>query len=132
MCGTVDTLRWSSIFTEGDEKYEHYPIVKCQTENGTEIAITASEYHGFTPDFAMDDHLPFAVGDEIRVLYLRESPNDAKVDNVDEVWAWPIFLSKAGAGLMIIATMLRIAQARYRKKDNAETMDPWYHLHRAI
>lgn len=24
----VDTLRWSSIFSEGDEKFEHYPIVK--------------------------------------------------------------------------------------------------------
>lgn len=80
----------------------------------------------------MDDHLPFAVGDEIRVFYLPESPNDAKVDNVDELWAWPIFLSKAGAVLTIIATILRVIRARYRKKNYAETLDPWYHLHGAI
>lgn len=117
------------VNTKRNGLYNHYPIVRFQAEDGIEVEIIASDYFEKSPNYSIAAPLPFAVGDEMPVLYLPDSPGEAMIDNFDELWSWPVLTLKLGFGLAFLAVIFGRLRAYYRKRNNLETLNPWYFLH---
>jgi len=64
----------------------------------------------------------------VPLLYLPESPGEAKLDRFEELWGWPILALKIGFGLAAYSILLAILRARYRKQNMPHGVDPWYFI----
>ena len=84
-------------------KETYKPVVRFVDGSGQTHFFTANSRAGFHP---------LKEGDSVRVLYLKEHPEIARIDTVAQLWMPQPLIALLGAALLVLAVRILIARKR--------------------
>lgn len=108
--GVVIDLIESRSSNNSSSSYTYAPKVKFNTDKGQEITFTTSSSSN-PPSYEVDE--------KVEVFYLREHPNDAKINSYFDLWGGATIVGMIGSIFLIIgSSILLFSHLSSRKKIN--------------
>jgi len=86
------------------------PVFTFTTEDGGTQSVTSS---------VATNPPGFAVGDQVRILYLRSDPAGARIDSFWQLWFWPIFLLGFGSVEILAGIIFLFVSRRKLRKQGS-------------
>ncbi|MFE6161201.1 DUF3592 domain-containing protein [Streptomyces sp. NPDC056486] len=107
--GTVVSLEWRNDTHSGSRKQRAndgptaYPVVEFTSADGTPRTFRSSA--GSNPP-------SYERGEQVEVLYLADSPDDARINGFTSLWLLPVILGGIGLVMAGIGTTIAITTRR--------------------
>ena len=106
--GTVIENERSTHRRKGrSEAVTYHPVIAFKTDNGSALEFTSS---------AGTNKKTYAKGDVVEVLYLKSSPQEAKMNSFFSLWGVSVILGALGAVFLIVGYSIIFFAGQRRKK----------------